>query len=154
MNKIVQVQYHAEKEVDVVYGIELVDSGGDLVYNGEEYTVGKIRMLISRPDGSTYTKMITNNNFEYNEIKCKAEDETGIGGWMNIKGDGEIIYHMQNTAPDTVVNLGVGIYGIPGVFWAKRDKEHRLEAYISTTVKSPKTIKLYNADTEEEITHF
>ena len=154
VNKIAQVQYHAEKEVDVVYGIELVDSGGDLVYNGEEYTVGKIRMLISRPDGSTYTKMITNNNFEYNEIKCKAEDETGIGGWMNIKGDGEIIYHMQNTAPDTVVNLGVGIYGIPGVFWAKRDKEHRLEAYISTTVKSPKTIKLYNADTEEEITHF
>lgn len=133
--------YYAEKSVDVVYGLELIEDKQP--YGGGTYAMG-VNMLAARPDGSTYKKSLTENDVK-NNFWSNAKYDSKTGKWL---------YESQTVGAETKALVEFKIYGISGVFYNdKSDNATKKSTYISTevTILPTYSITAINADTGEEI---
>lgn len=134
--------YYAEKSVDVVYGLELIEDKQP-IYGGGTYAMG-VNMLAARPDGSTYKKSLTENDVK-NNFWSNAKYDSKTGKWL---------YESQTVGAETKALVEFKIYGISGVFYNdKSDNATKKSTYISTevTILPTYSITAINADTGEEI---
>ena len=115
--------YYAEKSVDVVYGLELIEDKQP-IYGGGTYAMG-VNMLAARPDGSTYKKSLTENDVK-NNFWSNAKYDSKTGKWL---------YESQTVGAETKALVEFKIYGISGVFYNdKSDNATKKSTYISTEV--------------------